>query len=159
MDDWLPAELSVRGQDVYGLKIAKNSPNAKIAVLYQNDDFGKDLLSGLKDGLGARRRISSATSRSRSRPPTFKRVAKLKATGATVFFELHDAEVRAPRRTCSRMRWMVADRGLHDRVTATTAVLSAAQKACRGCDLVELAPSPTCTPRILRTRSGTRIRE
>ena len=32
----------------------KNKPNAKIAVLYQNDDYGKDYLKGLKDGLGAK---------------------------------------------------------------------------------------------------------
>jgi ABC-type branched-subunit amino acid transport system substrate-binding protein len=36
----------------YGKYIAANQPSAKIAVLYQNDDFGKDLLKGLKDGLG-----------------------------------------------------------------------------------------------------------
>ena len=31
----------------------KNKPNAKIAILYQNDDYGKDVLKGVKDGLGA----------------------------------------------------------------------------------------------------------
>ena len=37
---------------IYGQAIAHNSPNAKIAVLYQNDDFGKENLEGLKKGLG-----------------------------------------------------------------------------------------------------------
>jgi branched-chain amino acid transport system substrate-binding protein len=37
---------------IYGQYILKNSPAAKIAVLYQNDGFGKDYLIGLKDGLG-----------------------------------------------------------------------------------------------------------
>jgi hypothetical protein len=32
----------------------KEKPNAKVAVLYQNDDFGKDYLKGLKDGFGAK---------------------------------------------------------------------------------------------------------
>ena len=32
--------------------IRKNSPNAKVALFFQNDDFGKDYLNGLKDGLG-----------------------------------------------------------------------------------------------------------
>ncbi len=36
----------------YGKYIAAHQPNAKIAVLYQNDDYGKDLLKGLKEGLG-----------------------------------------------------------------------------------------------------------
>jgi len=37
---------------IYGGYILKNKPDAKIAVLYQNDDFGKDYLKGLEDGLG-----------------------------------------------------------------------------------------------------------
>jgi branched-chain amino acid transport system substrate-binding protein len=37
---------------IYGRYILKNQPNAKIAVLYQNDDFGKDYLTGLREGLG-----------------------------------------------------------------------------------------------------------
>src|SRR3978361_2190059 len=39
---------------IYAKYILKNSPNAKIAVMYQNDDYGKDYLKGLKDGLGAK---------------------------------------------------------------------------------------------------------
>jgi branched-chain amino acid transport system substrate-binding protein len=39
---------------VYGRWIRQNAPNAKIAVFYQNDDYGKDYLNGLKQGLGAR---------------------------------------------------------------------------------------------------------
>jgi branched-chain amino acid transport system substrate-binding protein len=39
---------------VYAKFILQTRPNAKIGVLYQNDDFGKDLLQGLKDGLGSR---------------------------------------------------------------------------------------------------------
>ena len=37
---------------IYGRYILKNLPNAKIAVLYQNDDFGKDYLTGLREALG-----------------------------------------------------------------------------------------------------------
>ena len=40
---------------LYGLDIIKNRPNAKIAVLYQNDDYGKDYLYGLKIALGKAR--------------------------------------------------------------------------------------------------------
>jgi branched-chain amino acid transport system substrate-binding protein len=39
---------------IYGRYILKNMPNAKVAVLYQNDDFGKDYLTGLREGLGAK---------------------------------------------------------------------------------------------------------
>src|SRR5262249_35438868 len=37
---------------IYAKYILENKPDAKIAVLYQNDDYGKDYLKGLKDGLG-----------------------------------------------------------------------------------------------------------
>jgi branched-chain amino acid transport system substrate-binding protein len=39
---------------IYAKYILKEKPNARIAVLYQNDDYGKDYLKGLKDGLGER---------------------------------------------------------------------------------------------------------
>src|SRR5215212_9648960 len=38
---------------IYAKWLLKNKPNAKIGVLYQNDDFGKDVLKGVRDGLGA----------------------------------------------------------------------------------------------------------
>ena len=37
---------------IYAAYILKNKPDAKIGVLYQNDDFGKDYLKGVVDGLG-----------------------------------------------------------------------------------------------------------
>ena len=40
--------------EIYAKYILKNKPNAKIAILYQNDDYGKDYLKGFKDGLGAK---------------------------------------------------------------------------------------------------------
>ncbi len=49
---WQP-DYELEGK-VYGQAIARNSPNAKIAVLYQNDDYGKDYLRGLEAGLGAK---------------------------------------------------------------------------------------------------------
>ena len=43
---------------IYAKYILKNHPNAKIAVLYQNDDYGKDYLKGFKDGFGAKARLA-----------------------------------------------------------------------------------------------------
>ena len=49
---WQP---SYQGEtQIYAKYILKKIPNAKIAVLYQNDDYGKDYLKGLKEGLGAK---------------------------------------------------------------------------------------------------------
>src|SRR5881227_3048028 len=38
---------------IYAKWLLKNKPDAKVAMLYQNDDYGKDVLKGVKDGLGA----------------------------------------------------------------------------------------------------------
>ena len=47
---WQPSyQIEAR---IYARYILKNMPDAKIAVLYQNDDFGKDYLIGLREGLG-----------------------------------------------------------------------------------------------------------
>ena len=71
---------------VYGQSIARNSPNAKIAVLYQNDDYGKDYLRGLEAGLGAKKsNIAGKEAYEVSAPDVKSQVAKLRATGATVF--------------------------------------------------------------------------
>jgi branched-chain amino acid transport system substrate-binding protein len=70
---------------IYGTAIAHNSPNAKIAVLYQNDSFGADNLRGLKAGLGSKAsnivgeepyEVTAADVRAQ--------IAKLRGTGATI---------------------------------------------------------------------------
>src|SRR6185312_15479506 len=47
---WQPSYQSEA--QIYAKNLLKEKPDAKIAILYQNDDFGKDYLKGLKDGLG-----------------------------------------------------------------------------------------------------------
>lgn len=46
---------------IYGRHIAANEPNAKIAVLYQNDDYGKDYIAGIEAGLGAKKSLIVAS--------------------------------------------------------------------------------------------------
>ena len=64
--------------------ILKKMPNAKIAVLYQNDDYGKDYLTGLKAGLGAdsTAKIVAEASYELSYPTIDSEILKLKASGA-----------------------------------------------------------------------------
>jgi branched-chain amino acid transport system substrate-binding protein len=70
---------------VYARHILKTKPTAKIAVLYQNDDYGKDLLNGFKAGLGAKRRnIVSEQSYDPLSTDVASQVARLKASGAKV---------------------------------------------------------------------------
>jgi branched-chain amino acid transport system substrate-binding protein len=74
---------------IYAKYILKNKPNAKIAVLYQNDDYGKDYLKGLKDGLGAKAAsmIVAEESYETTEPTIDSEIVKLKASGADVFFD------------------------------------------------------------------------
>ena len=75
---------------IYAKYILKNMPNAKIAVLYQNDDYGKDYLKGLKDGLGAKAAsmIIAEESYETTEPTIDSHIVTLKASGADVFFNI-----------------------------------------------------------------------
>ncbi|MEY9179770.1 branched-chain amino acid transport system substrate-binding protein [Bradyrhizobium sp. USDA 326] len=74
---------------IYAKYILKNHPNAKIAVLYQNDDYGKDYLKGFRDGLGAKTSmIVMEESYEVSEPTIDSHIVKLRATGADVFFNI-----------------------------------------------------------------------
>jgi branched-chain amino acid transport system substrate-binding protein len=72
---------------IYAKYLLANMPNAKIAVLYQNDDFGKDLLNGLKAGLGeqAGRMIVKEASYEVTDPSVDSQIVALQASGADVF--------------------------------------------------------------------------
>ena len=81
---WQPAYQSE--SRVYAKYLLANKPDAKIAVMYQNDDFGKDMLKGLKDGLGAKAsQIIAEDSYEVSEPTIDSHIIKLKASGADVF--------------------------------------------------------------------------
>ncbi|MET4065713.1 branched-chain amino acid transport system substrate-binding protein [Bradyrhizobium sp. S3.2.6] len=73
---------------IYGQYILKEHPNAKIGVLYQNDDLGKDYLNGIKAGLGdkAARMIVTEASYEVSDPTVDSQILKIKDAGADLFF-------------------------------------------------------------------------
>ena len=73
---------------IYARYLLKTKPDAKIAVLYQNDDYGKDLLKGLKDGLGdkAAKMIVGEVSYEVTDPTVDSQVVTLKGTGADTLF-------------------------------------------------------------------------
>jgi len=71
---------------VYARHILANKPKAKIAVLYQNDDYGKDLLAGFRSGLGAKaRNIASTQSYDPLSTEVASQIARLRSSRATVF--------------------------------------------------------------------------
>src|SRR3954451_17279492 len=68
---------------IYGRYIVKNTPNAKIGVLYQNDAFGKNYYAGLRVGLGAKKgNIVDAESYDATNPDVTQQILALKAKGA-----------------------------------------------------------------------------
>ncbi len=81
---WQPNYIS-EGK-VFAQAILDNQPNAKIALLYQNDDSGKDLLAGIEAGLGAKKDMLVARETYETTDPTVdSQIVKLKASGADVF--------------------------------------------------------------------------
>jgi ABC-type branched-subunit amino acid transport system substrate-binding protein len=75
---------------IYAKYLLKEKPNAKIAILFQNDDYGKDYLKGLKDGLGAKAAsmIVAEESFETTEPTIDNHIVKLKSTDADVFFNV-----------------------------------------------------------------------
>ena len=71
---------------IYGHQIVATKPNAKIAVLYENDEYGQELLAGLKRGLGAHaKQIVTTQSYALLDPTVDSQVQQLKASGADTF--------------------------------------------------------------------------
>jgi branched-chain amino acid transport system substrate-binding protein len=75
---------------IYAKYILDNLPKAKIGILYQNDDYGKDLLKGLMDGLGSKAKglIVSQQTYEVSDPTVDSQIVNLKDSGADVFINI-----------------------------------------------------------------------
>jgi branched-chain amino acid transport system substrate-binding protein len=72
---------------IYSHYILENYPRGKIAVLYQDDGFGKDYLKGLKDGLGGKVPIVAEAPYKVTDASIDAQIAKLKASGADIFMQ------------------------------------------------------------------------
>ena len=85
---WQP-NYQTEGQ-VYARHILQTKPDAKIGILYQNDDYGKDYVKGLKDGLRdkAKSMIVAEVSYEVSEPTVDSQIVQLQASGANVFFNV-----------------------------------------------------------------------
>jgi ABC-type branched-subunit amino acid transport system substrate-binding protein len=83
---------------IYGRQIAKEHPNAKIGVLYEEDEYGNELLGGLKKGLGAKaKQIVATQSYPLNAQQVVQQVTTLKAAGADtlVIFALPTQAIQA----------------------------------------------------------------
>jgi len=93
---------------IYASYILTHKPDARIAVLYQNDDYGKDYLKGLKDGLGARAAtmIIAEESFATTEPTIDDHIVKLKSSGADLFVDIATPKFAAQAiRTVAEIQW------------------------------------------------------
>nr|WP_271527508.1 ABC transporter substrate-binding protein [Bradyrhizobium sp. CCBAU 25338] len=92
---------------IFAKYILTTKPDAKIGVLYQNDDLGKDYLKGLKEGLGAKASmIVAEESYEISEPVIDSHIVKLKASGADAFISIALPKVAAQSiRKISELGW------------------------------------------------------
>jgi len=73
---------------IYAQYLLKTHPNGKVGILYQNDDYGKDYVKGLKDGLNGKLPIISEQPYETTDPTVDSQMINLKASGADVFFNV-----------------------------------------------------------------------
>ena len=76
--------------EIYAKWLLKNKPNAKVAILYQNDDYGKDVLKGVKDGLGAAgaKMIVKEATYEVTDPTVDSQIIALQGSGADTFINI-----------------------------------------------------------------------
>jgi len=105
---WQPA-YQLEGK-FYGQAIAHSSPNAKIGILYQNDAYGKDYITGLKAGLGAKTsNIVDEEPFEVTATSVASQIVKLKASGANIFVILATpAKTVQAYATAAAVRWSPA---------------------------------------------------
>jgi branched-chain amino acid transport system substrate-binding protein len=94
----------------YAEQVLKANPKAKIAVLFQNDDFGKDVLAGFKEGLGAKTaQIVAEASYEVSDPTVDSQLVTLKGSKADTFIDIATPKFAAQAiRKVSDLRWKPA---------------------------------------------------
>jgi branched-chain amino acid transport system substrate-binding protein len=123
---WPPSYFTEAG--IYARYIREHNPDAKIAVLYQNDDYGKDYLAGLKDGLGERytKLVVGVTSYEVTDPTVDSQIVTLQATGADVFVDIAGPKFAAQ---AIRRTYDIGWRPLHFLNTVGSAVGAVLQPA------------------------------
>ena len=93
---------------IYAKYLLKEKPDAKIAVLYQNDDYGRGYLKGLKDGLGAKAAsmIVAEDSYETSEPTIDTHIVKLRSSNADVFLNITSPKFAAQAiRKLAEIQW------------------------------------------------------
>ena len=105
----IPFQPSYRLEaQLYARFILRERPNAKIGILYQNDDLGRDYLNGLKDGLGDKfdKMVVKTLSYEVTDPTIDSQILQLQAAGADVFYDASTPKFSAMSiRKCADIDW------------------------------------------------------
>jgi branched-chain amino acid transport system substrate-binding protein len=83
---WQPSYQS-EGR-IYAQYLIANHPHGKIGILYQDDDYGKDYVKGLKDGLAGRIPVVAEQSYETTDPTIDSQIVNLQASGADIFYDI-----------------------------------------------------------------------
>ncbi len=139
---------------IYAKYILEHHASGKIGVLYQNDDFGKDVLKGLKDGLGASATmIISEATYEMSDPTANSQIVKLKTSGANIFVNIASPKFAAQAiRKVAELGW----KPVHFLSNVSGSIGSVLQPA--GCRERQRNHQYRLLPRIRPTRRGRTIR-
>ncbi len=121
---------------LYGKYIVKTQPNTKLAVIYQNDDYGQDYLNGLKAGLGPQQsKIVATQSFEITAPSVASQIVALKASGAdTLVIYATPAKTIQTYATAAKLGWK-PDHIYLNSVSATDTFMGLAVKNA-GADIV-----------------------
>ena len=113
---------------IYAKYLLQTKPDAKIGILYQNDDYGKDYLKGFKDGLGdkAAKMIVAEVSYEVTDPSVDTQIVTLQGSGADVFFDITTPKFAAQ---AIRKTYDIGWRPLHFLNTVSISVASVLQPA------------------------------
>jgi len=91
---------------IYAQYLLKVRPEASIGILYQNDDYGKDYVKGLKDGLNGKMKIVAEVPYETSEPTIDSQMVSLKNSGADVFFDVTTPKFAAQAiKKAAEMNW------------------------------------------------------
>jgi branched-chain amino acid transport system substrate-binding protein len=91
---------------IYAQYLLKVRPEASIGILYQNDDYGKDYVKGLKDGLNGKMKIVAEVPYETSDPTIDSQMVSLKNSGADVFFDVTTPKFAAQAiKKAAEMNW------------------------------------------------------
>ena len=91
---------------IFGQYLLANHPHGRIAILYQNDDYGKDYVKGLKDSLAGAIPIVAEAAYETTDANVDAQMAKLKASGADIFFNVATPKFAAQAiRRAAEIRW------------------------------------------------------